>query len=310
MNQSNYINSYHHEKGLGQAVLKTLAYADMFDYPLTLRELHRYLHEAKASWEELETFMDHSQYLDDVITNQGIYFFLKGREKIVRLRKHRETKAQERLLRAYEYGRTIGRLPFVRMVALTGSLAVANADGNDDFDYFMITVPGRLWLCRSISILYVHWIHQHYGDIICPNYLITSMHLETLTKDIYIAHEIAQMVPIIGMEMYLKYRDANRWVLNYLPNSVGGPPQGTQIPWTDSSRISIMEHILSNNFFNSLERWVMAKKIKALKTKQPGKGETHYSAHSCQGHVNGHAQKTLHEYKSKLQKLSGEKSGF
>jgi len=46
--------------------------------------------------------------------------------------------------KAVGYGQAIARLPFVQMVAVTGALAMDNADAGDDLDYFIVTESDRL----------------------------------------------------------------------------------------------------------------------------------------------------------------------
>jgi len=56
-------------------------------------------------------------------------------------------KEEKASLRAYDralrYGRILGRLPFIRMVTLTGSLAVRNCDEAGDYDYMLVAKTGR-----------------------------------------------------------------------------------------------------------------------------------------------------------------------
>jgi hypothetical protein len=138
----------HSLDSLPQAILHTVAYSDVFDYPLTVGEIHRYLTGVKASSEEVVRAVGE----EGVVTRIGNYFTLPGREEIVHIRIQREARSRELMPRAIQYGRILGSLPYVRMVALTGSLAVLNISGNHDFDYMLVTEPGRLWTARALAV--------------------------------------------------------------------------------------------------------------------------------------------------------------
>jgi hypothetical protein len=134
---------------LKSAVLKTLAYSDVFDYPLRLDELHRYL-TISIPIEELNEYLNHS---DHVESKDG-YYFLTGRSAIVDIRQRREVISRKAFDRAIIYGRILGLLPFVRMVTLTGSLSMLNLSKNPDMDFMLVTAHGHLWTARAFAILF------------------------------------------------------------------------------------------------------------------------------------------------------------
>ena len=145
-----------------------------------------------------------------------------GREAIVETRKRRAQVAARLWTKAARYGQIIASLPFVRMVAITGSLAMNNTDEGKDVDYMIVTAPNHLWICRAFALLIAR-IAKLEGIHLCPNYLITTNALELKERSLYVAHELAQMVPLSGMEIYDEMRRLNDWVDDYLPNASGAP---------------------------------------------------------------------------------------
>ena len=157
---------------LERAILETLAYSDVFDYPLTLDELHRYL-TFPATKEEV---MNCLKTLPSVSSFSGFYF-LSHRRALVDIRLERESTSRSAFRLALSYGRILGKLPFVRMVAMTGSLAVLNLSNDVDMDYMLITQHGRLWLARAFAVIFGRLIRL-FGDRICVNLLISESTLE------------------------------------------------------------------------------------------------------------------------------------
>src|SRR5687768_12921036 len=184
-------------KDLSSAVLCTIAYADIFDYPLTELEIHRYLTGLSASLEAVNRALAE----DHQFMRIGDYFTLPGREGIVSIRKQREARSRELMSRAIRYGRILGALPYIRMVALTGSLAVLNVSNVVDFDYMLVTARGRLWTARAFALAF-NRLTRLQGYTLCPNIIISESALEWPHHDLYYARELCQMVLITGYEVY------------------------------------------------------------------------------------------------------------
>src|SRR2546422_753264 len=85
------------------------------------------------------------------------------------------------------------RLPFVRLVAVTGALAMNNARAGDDIDLFILAQPGRLWLCRLL-VLGVVKLAARRGHTLCPNFLLSTGRLRLSERNLFTAHEVVQMV--------------------------------------------------------------------------------------------------------------------
>jgi hypothetical protein len=287
---------------LERAVLEALAYSDIFDQPLRLEELHRYL-PIRMEQDELLTALNS---VNGWIGSKDGFYFLAGREEIVKLRKEREARSRELMPHALRYGRILGRLPFVHMAALTGSLAVLNVSRNADFDYMLVTAPGRLWSARAFALLFNRFT-QILGHTLCPNLIITETALEWQQHDLYSARELHQMIPITGMDVYQKLMQANEWTRNFLPNAnlslratVGSEAISLSEARITSRRLAMTESVLRGSLGDRLEAWEMNRKI-ARFSKQPGFGEeTVFTAEICQGNFHHHRKRTREVFEKKL----------
>ena len=121
------------------------------------------------------------------------------------------------MLHALKYGCMLGALPFIRMVALTGSLAVMNSAKVSDFDYMLVTTPNRVWTARAFALL-LNRFTRLFGHTLCPNLIVSENALTWSTHDLYSARELCQMIPITGMDVYRKLMRANKWTKHFLPN--------------------------------------------------------------------------------------------
>lgn len=285
---------------LPEAVLRTLAYGDVFSFPLTEPELHRYLIGMPASPGEIKHLLA-SSTLEGWISRVGPYVCLRGREALAQVRQERALHAARLRPAAAFYGRRLAALPYVRMVAITGSLAVGNPRLQDDLDYLLVTAPGRVWLARLLAIGIVRWARQR-GHRVCPNYLLSEAALASHQQDLYSAHELAQMVPLSGMEVYARLRRMNSWDGVYLPNAGGPPPEWSQArPGLTASWVGrVVERGIPGALADRLEQWEMERKIRRLATQAPGSLEAHFGPDWCKGHFDGHGGRALAAYTARL----------
>ena len=156
------------------AVIQTVAYADVFDYPLEALEVHRYLHRVSASVEATTAALARRSGPGGPLQTSGGFYTLRGREDLVPLRQGRAALADRLWPTAVTCGHLIASLPFVRMVAVTGSLAWHNVDPSPahgrppDIDYLIVAEPGRVWSCRWFLAALARAARLR-GVAICPN---------------------------------------------------------------------------------------------------------------------------------------------
>jgi hypothetical protein len=294
-----------HLSALNLAILHTVVYADIFDYPLTVNEIQRYLTGWAASVEAVSAVLQDGSLLPGRLNRVGEYYLLPGREQIISTRRRREQAASSLWPQALRYGRIIARLPFVRMLAVTGSLAMNNVEEGADLDYLVVTKTGRLWLCRAL-VLALGRLAALRGTRLCPNYLVSERSLEFPNQTLYTAHELAQMVPLSGMDIYQRMRTLNPWVKRFLPNADGAPPGLVQDSGVEpgSRAQSVLEAALLTPPASRLEKWEMERKIRKLCRENENNPEAGFSADLCKGHFNRHGQRTEHILRERLERLS------
>jgi len=285
---------------LRRGILITLIYADLFDYGLTEDEIHRYLIGQAATEADVTAMLSGDGDLRDQIARTEDRFHLSGRRRLADIKRERVAASAELWPVARRYGAWIARLPFVRLVAVTGALAMNNARPDDDIDLFILARPGRLWLCRLL-VLGVVKLAARRGHVLCPNFLLSTGRLPLSERNLFTAHEVAQMVPLEPSPWYRALIDANVWVADFLPNAFAGktPEAGPCVP--PRSRGSQLEELLSARFFDRIERWEMRRKVRRLSLRLHREGgSVAFSPDECRGHFAAHDTRVLAAFRQRL----------
>jgi cellulose synthase/poly-beta-1,6-N-acetylglucosamine synthase-like glycosyltransferase len=287
---------------LEPAIIRVLAYSDIFDYPLTAPEIHRYL-EISASFNRIQEALDNGRLVPGRVSRVGDYFTLPGREATVATRLRRAKLAAQTWLIARRYGQLLAHLPFVKMVAITGSLAVDNVEPGTDIDYLIVTEPGRLWLCRALTIVLVRLAALR-GHVICPNYFISTNALVFEQRTLYTAHELMQMVPVAGLDVYSQILRFNTWTADFLPNAAKLLPPALPRQPSFWPVCRLAEAALRTSVGGRLEQWEMNRKIRRFRRQGEDHAESSFCSDWCKGHFDGHEQRVLTAFKERAGRLN------
>lgn len=221
------------QKSIKKAVLQTLIYSDIFDYPLSKEEIWRFLIGENISRESFEKEL--RSLVKSEATPLGCrhnFHYLLGREKIVEKRIEREKIGREKLKIAKKIARWLSYIPTTLFVGVSGALALKNSHKEDDIDLFIVTSKNTLWLTRLLMVILLILNGQYRKrnakdvcDKICLNMLIdeTSLQLPFKHQDLYGAHEVVQLMPIfVKNNMHHRFLQANKWTEKFLPNALDG----------------------------------------------------------------------------------------
>jgi hypothetical protein len=166
---------------LKKAILRTLAYADIFDYPLKKEEIWKFL--LSNIEYRISNIKKALEELPQISQKEGCYY-LKGRRGLVSLRKKRARWSKKKMRRARRAAGWLKLVPTIKMVAITGALAMENSQKDDDHDLLIVTAKNRLWLTRLMTVLLIELVasrrrpqDKKVEDKICLNMFLDEAHL-------------------------------------------------------------------------------------------------------------------------------------
>jgi hypothetical protein len=212
-------------------ILATLAYYDVMNYPMTSFEIHKYFtnfsqqSEAENLQPDLLAIISalESEKLKKFIEEYRGFYFLKGRKNLVEQRICRNKIAERKFKILLRTVRWLRFIPYVRMLAATGSLAMKNTESQSDLDLLLVLKHGKIFTGRTLVTLAVQLLgKRRHGEKIanriCLNYFITEKSLGINLKDAFSASEYAFIFPLFGFDVFQKFQEANLWIKNYKPN--------------------------------------------------------------------------------------------
>ncbi len=203
---------------LQNEILKTLLYYDIWSHPLTATELYTFLPVNSMSLEEFHSQISNAASPDTILTHEG-YFFVKGKTQIVVQERAQRARHAERLWRIAKLAtQVIKRFPFVRAVFVSGDLSKNSTHTESDVDFFIITEPDRLWICRTMLVIFKKVFLFNKKKFFCLNSFTTTNNLTLDEQNIFLATEIATLKPLFNLGMFHRYLAANGWIKNYFPN--------------------------------------------------------------------------------------------
>lgn len=208
-----------------QAILKTLLYSSLFDYPLTREEIYNFLIGLKISKKECYQLLKNSKL--PIEFDEG-FFFLRGKGNSVKKRKRREKISLEKFKKAEKIIKKISLIPTVKLIGISGTLAMLNSEKDDDIDLFIIADKNLVWLTRVLAALLLVFLGVYRtrnskvnADKICLNLLLDEENLKFKDENLFTAHEIMQLIPIFERGgTYQKFIKQNNWIKKFLPNAM------------------------------------------------------------------------------------------
>jgi hypothetical protein len=198
------------------AIIRSVLYASLFDYPVTLAELRRTLIESVQSEAEILRTYRSSAIVHELVDCREGFFFPRGCDTFVGERRRREARSRVFLEQNRTLLNVISAVPFVRLMALSGSVAHLNADRDADLDLFIVTKGRRVWSVTVAVLVLAKLMRRR--RIVCANFVVADSRLALDPQDLYTASQLIHLRPLCGEAVFRQLLAANPFVARLYPN--------------------------------------------------------------------------------------------
>lgn len=204
---------------LQSAIINTLEYSALFNYPLTKKEIYKYLICSKPY-----LYKSVAKQLNILVKSKKIYkvedFFLTKKITKEMLKNKKDSIEQYRTIykKVKKDLSVLNKLFFIKFVGITGSVAAKDLKNYYDIDLFFICQTNFVWISRLFVVLLFKF-KGVYKKPYCPNIYIEQGSIRWSEQNVYIANEIVRLKPVFNKNnTYEFFLSQNRWVLNFIPN--------------------------------------------------------------------------------------------
>jgi hypothetical protein len=201
---------------------KVFKVSEYLNFPFTVEEVADYfLPKVNITSEQLRSLITAGNF-------RGIPFHFRDGYLVTSVtqsessRLEREQMSAAKLDSAAGFAKVLKRLvPFIRTVAVTGSVAYGSADRWDDIDLFIVTKRNRLWLTAFMTLVLVRLnkvlgLRPSHLSPFCLSYVhdeegFATESQKNRTNPLF-ARELLKAKPIAGADQYRKILENNDWV--------------------------------------------------------------------------------------------------
>ncbi len=316
--------------GLRDNILATLAYYDVFDFPLKEKEIFEFLvnlgHLPAAGNRQTPDFSEIKAELerlkgDGAVNFYDGFYFLFGRDYLMPLRLRREKIAKKKWKKTYNAVWWLNFLPYIKAIFASGSLAMSNAEELGDLDILIIVKHGRIWLSRLLvsGLVSLIGMRRKYNqkiapDKICLNHYITDKSLTIFCRSIYTAQTYINLKPVFisDPQIIAEFYKANSWLGDYVLNFSHSSQYYDSMIYHSKKlgrsflakiKSAAWEMILNSKLGDWLEDWAkrwQIKRIERHKKQDPPGGRVVYNDDCLEFHPGSVEREIIEKYNQRL----------
>jgi len=296
---------------LARSFIRKLLYFDIFSHPLLAKEIFEYCDFPDVKEMQGVMVLKELQNHHLIGCESGFYFIGDDTSKAAHRIEYNEL-ARQRMTDARKYSFIAASFPFVRAVFISGTLSKNVMKPDSDIDFFIITEPGKLWICRAFLTLYKKLLLGNSHRNFCLNYFIDSNNLEIPDKNIFTATEVAFLLPMYNYSLYERFMEKNLWIRDEFPNF---KPRRDEITICPPAIKKVLEYIFDNRFGRFLDRLSFSVILSYWKRKFRDMNEKSFSLNLrsqkdvSKHHPSGFQERVISQYSAKILAFE-QSSGF
>lgn len=255
--KSKEVHTTFYQNDLHQKVASLLAYFDIFNYPISCDDISQLIDYPK---QEINVALRNLKKSGLCYEHANYYALQENCEFLLETRRLSEDNAKKNWQKAQKYVQKIANFPFVQGIAISGSLSKGVISENGDIDYFIITSPNRLWLARTLLVLYKKICLLNSHKYFCINYFVDTNNLEVIDKNLFTAMEVAHIVPVFQeQQLFEKFYSQNQWIADYFPIPIPVRKKHSNYSLINeiksARRKSLLERLLSGKIGDLINNW-------------------------------------------------------
>lgn len=261
---------------LQNSIIQTLAYFNIFNYPLTVAELFRYLWKPPANV-ALSQLQEVLSTMKQVEMYNG-FVYLTDSQQITAARTKAYLESERKYKKRLPYIKLLTYVPNVQAIFIVNSLAYQNVREQSDIDLLIVSKPGKIWSTRFFTttiakLLGIRPRPNFTKDTLCLSFYLDGKSLDMSKlmgnrNDVYEVYWIKHLFPLYDPENTInQLQNANRWVKDYLPNAKSNhlhPLRTIHHSWLHSVIHIVLGIFSVESFWKKIQLAILPNKLKQL----------------------------------------------
>lgn len=217
------------------SILATLTYYGLFEMPLTLLEIYKYLINpgrlarltegvGDILLSDVADELEHLVGIGLIRERNGFYAITSEMDRWYDRRIEREKIAAQKWKKLLRIAGWFQAVPYLRAMFVSGSLAISSAGPKSDFDVLVVAASGRLYTCRILLSLAasLFMARRTKDDVVAPdkfcfNHYLADSHLRIEYQSLYNAQTYVNLRPILYQgEVIDRFYQQNPWLNKFV----------------------------------------------------------------------------------------------